>query len=262
MIIQTSLNSHPADSIIAIINRLGDHKLTATSHLYPFMGEIKIIDASKRHTQEFNSIALTKPAIGLIEVVLSANRSYVRHVQHHIIRLSSSDISSFRDLINRIERDGEQQFYSFWGPKDPKKFRVLIDILQAIQNLKTQYPEAQNDYELMNCWASHIDLANYTEDIIGSIRNVAIATVQHLRMTFGVNTVKPDLRVKEVLRNEFNLGFLSDIKAIQAVEQISTISGLSALMLDQIFVNYGSGYYNRVEKGPRKRFSGTSCVIG
>jgi uncharacterized protein (DUF2164 family) len=64
-------------------------------------------------------------------------------------------------------------------------------------------------------------------------------------MTFGVDTVKPDLRVKEVLDFEFNTKRLSDENAIKAVEQIAKIANLKTITIDQIFVKYGSGYYNQ-----------------
>lgn len=89
------------------------------------------------------------------------------------------------------------------------------------------------------------DLQNYKEDIIGSIPNVAIATFQHLRMVFGVDTVKPDQRVKEVLQYEFGLPKLPDKVAISIVEKIAAVLGLQVITVDQIFVKYGSSYYNQ-----------------
>lgn len=248
------------ESIIDTINFLGDCTLTATSHLYPQMGSIKIKEAATIHSEGYFDNSERRPAVALIEVVLSANRSYVRHVKPNIDRISeTSDIASFKDLINLIELIGVDAFYKFWGHRNEQKFSVLIGILNSLPSLKLRYPHADDDYELMNSWANSVDLTKYNTDIIGSIRYVAIATLQHLRMTFGCNTVKPDLRVKEVLMNEFKLGKLSDIKTIKVIEQMSIISGLSTLMLDQIFVNYGSGYYNKVEGPLIQRRTERSC---
>jgi hypothetical protein len=85
---------------------------------------------------------------------------------------------------------------------------------------------------------------NFKDDIIGRIRGIGIATFQHLRMNFGANTVKPDQRVKEVLNKEFKFYSENDIDYISAVEYIAKITGKSALYIDQVFVNYGSGYYS------------------
>ena len=100
----------------------------------------------------------------------------------------------------------------------------------------------------MKQWVLEFDLemlnsknVNY-KDYPGSIPNLGIATFQHLRLTFGIDTVKPDQRVREVLCNEFGAN-LSAKNAILAVEEIATITGKEVKMIDQIFVKYGSGYY-------------------
>ena len=41
---------------------------------------------------------------------------------------------------------------------------------------------------------------------------------------------------------------LSQVQSISAVEHISKVTNKSALLIDQIFVLYGSGYYNRQGK--------------
>lgn len=65
-------------------------------------------------------------------------------------------------------------------------------------------------------------------------------------MNFGADTVKPDQRVKEVLEREFRLGSLRPESAILAVEKIASMSGISALLVDQIFVKFGSSHYSMV----------------
>ena len=159
----------------------------------------------------------------------------------------TSDIASFDDLINFIAKAGTEGLYKFWGHKSAQKFSVLINILNAVATLRKKYPYAKDDFELMHSWANDVDLTNYNIDIIGSIRYVAISTLQHLRMTFGCNTIKPDQRLKDVFIEKFKFDKLSDIKIIQAVEQMSAISGLSTLLLDQIFINYVSGQ-NAIDK--------------
>ncbi len=229
------------------IEQLGCNKLKPTSHLYPRMGDVTILEASKIHANDYTDHSKQRPAVSLIEVVLSANRSYVRHVLPNIMRIKNdSDIASFKDLTNLIDLIGVDSFYKFWGHRHAQKLSVLINVLNAADQLKHKY-KTEDDYEVMNKWANDVDLYNYRNDSIGSIKYIAIATLQHLRMTYGCNTVKPDLRVKQVLESEFKIGKLSDIKTIQAVEQMSELTGYSALILDQIFVNYGSGYYNLLE---------------
>jgi hypothetical protein len=152
-------------------------------------------------------------------------------------------------LIELVENSKKEDFFKFWGPKDEKKYNVLKSVLSRVEALRKKYPESKNDFDLMRNWAKDVDLRNYEHDIIGQIRNVAIATIQHLRMTFGHDTVKPDQRVKEVLELEFDQPKLSNIDTVLTVEQIAKLSGLRTLEIDQVFVNYGAGYYNRLEGG-------------
>lgn len=236
------------DTIIKTIDRLGESKLTSTSHLHSLYGDKKIIEAARDYTKGYSDRARLRPALGLIEVVLAANRSYNLHVKPHIERIEkTTDLKTFDQLTNLIKDLGTDEFYKFWGHKNEKKFNVLKSILGTVTILRKKYPDTNHDFDLMTKWAKDVDLKNYENDIIGQIKNVAIATLQHLRMTFGHDTVKPDQRVKEVLEKEFEQPKLNNVDTVLAVEQIARITGLRTLEIDQVFVNYGAGYYNRTE---------------
>ena len=72
-------------------------------------------------------------------------------------------------------------------------------------------------------------------------------------MTFGVDTVKPDQRIMEVLdteirRSDFEEILSSSLKltpsaAICMIHKIAKIAEKPVALTDQIFVKYGSGYY-------------------
>ncbi len=133
--------------------------------------------------------------------------------------------------------------------------------MKAITKLRLQYPQHNsNDFKLMQAWAKDACVDKLKDDTIGSIRNIGIATFQHLRMTFGANTVKPDLRVKQVLEKEFKLKLLSDLNSIKAVEQIALIMKLSVMECDQIFVMYGSSYYNTTKSKNKSSKSKYKCI--
>ncbi len=245
------LDSLSEDFINEKVISIGEKSLTPTSHNFDKYGAIKIIEASNISHQDYFSQAKNLPAIALIEVVLSANRNYNKVVLPNIIRLKKEypSLITFDDLDNLLSSTTKEGFFKIWGHKDDKKYQILLDIIEEINYLKKENPD-NSDYELMNNWANTIDITGYNTELIGRIRNIALATLQHLRMTFGANTVKPDQRVIEVLDYEFNLKGLSQIKSVVAVEQISKITNKPALLLDQIFVLYGSGYYNRTGENP------------
>ena len=75
-------------------------------------------------------------------------------------------------------------------------------MLKAAQILKSKY-EISDDSKVMEKWAREINILEYEDNEIGRIKNIGLATIQHFRMDFGVDTVKPDQRVIEVLENEF-----------------------------------------------------------
>jgi len=231
--------------ILATLKRIGEKKLTKTAHTFDKYGEMSILEASLKSTTNYSEDTKLRPAIGLISVVLAANRNYNKVVEPNIKRIEKTDLSSFDDLSTLLKSKSKTEFYVFWGHKDEKKYNTLNYILQSIEILRKENPQIKNDFDLMKNWAVNASIKNRRQDLIGKIPNIAIATFQHLRMTFGVDTVKPDLRVKDVLDFEFNTQRLSDENAIKAVEQIARIADLKTITIDQIFVKYGSGYYNQ-----------------
>jgi hypothetical protein len=246
--------------ITKIVNKLKESKLTEKGQGYHKYGKSLISLAANKSAKNYTMNSKSAPAIALIEVVLSANRNYNLIVVPRIssVRLNYPQLKKFNELKKLIKTKSKKDFYDIWNYRDEKKYNTLKSIMDVISNLRVKYPlTSTDDYKLMNAWAKNVDLAKIKEDEIGSISNVGIATIQHLRMTFGVNTIKPDLRVKQVLENEFKLKYLSDIKVISAVEQIASIVKLSVIECDQIFVMFGSSYYNN-NKG-RNKSSNDNC---
>jgi hypothetical protein len=234
--------------IIDKINEIGKNPLTITGHGFNDFGPIPIIKSANKSTLIYSNKSKLKPAIALIDVVLAANRNYNKVVEPNIQRIEKDyqNLKRFTELEKLITQKSKQEFYIFWGHKDEKKYNTLKNLLNAINSLRKGNPSLSDDFELMNLWAKKADLTNYKKDIIGSLPNIAIATFQHLRMVFGVDTIKPDQRVKEVLDFEFGLTNLSDVNTIKAVEQISKITSFKVITIDQIFVQYGSSYYNQL----------------
>lgn len=226
--------------------------LKPDSHLYIRYPNKTIGEAASVESQNYGRNQKDRPAIALVEVILSINRKYATHVEPHIIRLEKTDLASFKQLEEKMYSYSVEEFYNYWGHHDARKYGILQDMMKAINFLRSQY-NINNDYLLMNKWATEANVERYNQDVIGRIKFLGLATFQHLRMNYGVNTVKPDRQVKEVLKREF--GFIgSDKKTIVAVETISRISGYSTIELDQIFVNYGSGYYEIEESQQKPNF--------
>jgi len=235
------------NEVLSRLEYIGNQKLTPTGHGFETFGAIPIRESAEKSTLTYTDKNKEKPALGLIDVVLAANRNYNKVVEPNLKRIETNypELRTFKELSGILETITQQEFYLFWGHKDEKKYKTLKDLLAQTNILRDLYPTAEDDYDLMNQWGQKADLFNYKYDVIGSIPNIAVATFQHLRMVFGADTIKPDQRVKEVLDYEFGLSKLADEKVIKAVEQIASIAKMKVIEIDQILVQYGSSYYNQ-----------------
>lgn len=243
-LLNQKLSNGEKKQISATIRRLGQAKMTESAHGYDKTVSETIRKASERSTTDYTKTSRKSSAIGIMTVLLAANRNYNRQVSDHVKRLKENYCGlTIKDLAAEIRNAKSfEGFSKVWGHRDEKKFRTLEELVLRIMPTLGTENSARNDYKVMSKWASQAMLSAHKNDPLGSVRNIGIATFQHLRMTFGVDTVKPDLRVMDVLEREFGL-VLRGHKAILAVERIAELENVSALLIDQIFVKYGSGYY-------------------
>lgn len=241
----------PHDKIVGIVKRLGNAKMKPSSHGYEKYAEFNIFDAAIAQSKEFleNSEQDKNAAVTLMGVVLAANRNYNRQVEPHVRRMRTKypDLT-FEGLHNLLTSHDYKEFKNVWGHQDDKKYNTLRALVDAIIAMKEANPDL-SDWKLMSRWAEKAVVEMRLNDCLGCIPNVGIATFQHLRIVFGIDTVKPDQRVKQVLEHEFFeegncRARLSPENAIRAVEEIARITGHKVNEIDQIFVKYGSGYYS------------------
>lgn len=230
------------NEVALILKRLERQKIKKDSHLFVGDEEELIGDVANRFYLQYCNEAIKMPAIALLRVILSSRNNYSRIVKPRMDRIikEEKDMYSFTRLSHKTKTfDG---FIELCRLKSKKKYIILTNVLNEIENQK-MVTGIQDDFKVVEKWAKDADYKRYKKDPIGSIWGVGISTFQHLRMNFGVDTAKPDQRVVEVLNKEF--GFYSS-KAehyIGAVEKIASLVGRSVLYIDQVFVNYGSGYY-------------------
>lgn len=224
-----------------IVGKIGAQPMKKLSHGFAKYGPIPILEAAKKQAAEFTGTNKNKnAAVSLMGVVLSAARNYKTQVEPHLEKLRTrySDLT-LQKLKRMCSQRNYMQFKEVWGHADEKKFETLKSLLEAILALRR---DGLDDMKLMRNWACSAHLERRKTDSLGSLKNVGIATFQHLRIVFGADTVKPDRRVREVLEKEFGAK-LSAAKAIQAAEEIAQLTGLKVIEIDQVFVKYGSGYY-------------------
>ncbi len=226
--------------IKTILSNLESRELKTSSHLYRrFPGRL-IGEASEVFSHEYCKEAQERPGLVLLAVIMAAHRNYTKQVEPQVNNIRKTDLYSFEDLKRKTKT--LKDFAAFCGMNDPDKYSIIVELLHVIDIMK-QKSGINGDFGVMQKWAVNTSYINFKNDIIGKIKGIGIATFQHLRMNFGANTVKPDQRVKEVLNKEFQFYSDNDVDYIFAVEYIAKTVGKPALYIDQVFVNYGSGYY-------------------
>lgn len=227
-----------------IVERLGNSPMRKGSHGYGRFGAILIRCAAQQQAENFANGEGRNAAIVVMEVVLAANRNFNNQVEPYITKVRQKYPFLTFEELNKILSESEMDYKEFakvWGHKDEKKYKTLKELVKQILEIQSSHPSL-NDFETMTMWAKQANPVCRKKDSLGRVANVGLATFQHLRIAFGINTVKPDQRVREVLTKEFGAKLSAD-KTIVAVEEIAEITGYTIIVIEQIFVKYGSGYY-------------------
>lgn len=190
-----------------------------------------------------------EPALILIDAVLQMNRDYTGFVEPRMndIYRKHPNLQSFSDLRRLINKHTKRSFLeNVWCYNDPGRYDLLCKILDSFIRMKRGYC-LQKDKYVLKRWANDFDLSGIESDPIGKLYGVGIATCQYIRMQAGIDTVKPDRRVKASL-GVILLRSFSDVQAIHVVEKISKVTRYNCLELDQILVNDEMHYRKKQQK--------------
>ena len=194
-------------------------------------GEL-IGDVAREHLL---SVWAKTPAEALVNTVLAIRQKWKETVEPRLdaFRKNYSDIKTIYDLKALVDSMDEYDFcknvFDMRVTKSPnKRYQLLKDMIATF--IKHQKEKGfKSDYEAMRDWAQKCDLSNLESDIIGRLPNVGLATVQNLRICLGVNTLKPDVHIKNALK-EIGLG-----NDVDLCDLVSELTRYSPLELDQIF---------------------------
>jgi hypothetical protein len=189
-------------------------------------------DAAKEHL--VNVWAKTT-AEALVNTVLAIRQRWKETVEPRLndFRKNYSQIRTIYDLKELMSSMSESEFCErVFGMKIRETPNRRYEILGNMTAAFVQYQKDNgfaSDGEAMKDWAQKCDPAKLEQDIIGKIPNVNIATVQNLRICLGIDTLKPDVHVRNAMR-EIGLG-----NDVEVAELISELTGYSPRELDQIF---------------------------
>ena len=246
-ILNSNLSHEEQQSIVSKIGQLGDAMMTSTSHGYCPGEDETILKAALRGAENYTAKSRASSAIAFMDVILAANRDYNRVVKGRVTAMRERfGRLTIKQLGAMVDAASANEFKNVWGHNDASKFEILKTLLEIFIPRLKRLDTPENDFLVVCEWARAAQLSNMDQDPVGRIKGVGIATFQPLRMTFGADTVKPDLRVKNVRDREFNLR-LSNQDSVLVVQQMARIVKRTPLEIDQIFMKYGSGYYYRAQ---------------
>ncbi len=83
-------------------------------------------------------------------------------------------------------------------------------------------------------WANNVDLSNLKNDPIGKLYGVGQGAVENLRMLMGIDVVKPDRHVLNVIKSEFGVSIDCD-----RFNDFAKELGVSPTYLDKVLYEYG-----------------------
>jgi len=197
--------------------------------------EGKTLTIGELAQKEARSIEAENASVALVTTVLAMSQKWYETAQPRVERFRSRypNIQTLRDLQILLGSMNEKDFCKkvlgirvkktpFW------RYEMLKEFVKAFDKYKKEYG-FDDDWKAMQDWARKVDTNNIKKDIVGKIKRVNLATVQNLRLLCGIDTVKPDVHVKKVLK-EIGLG-----NEVAVVELLSEVTGYSSLELDQIF---------------------------
>ena len=174
----------------------------------------------------------------IVNTVLAMRQNWDKIAEPRFLKYQENyqHISTLEKMNELIDSMDEKEFCDkVLGLNISKDNYWRYNMLKDMVNAFIEYQKEnglESDNEAMLKWAKEFDYSNENDQII-CINNVGLATVQNLRMCLGINTVKPDVHVKNALE-EIRLG-----NEIQICELVSELTGISCRDLDQIFWLWG-----------------------
>lgn len=194
---------------------------------------------------EQKQIRYTEPAQRILDCILSLNRRYLEFVVPTIDSFinkypSVSKLSDLHDLVKDV--GGPYKFFrDILDYDDKERAETFFGVLIYLLNVLKQY-DGSDDLEKLNRWAISVKPSDYRTMLIISDGKITIKTNvpgfgiagwQYLRMLFGADTCKPDIKIKGFIKDCLGIKYISEQSAVELMEAAALVSGLSVKEADR-----------------------------
>lgn len=171
----------------------------------------------------------------IVDTIFSLQRRYLPMVEN-ILRPFYQEFPEKK--LNMLAKCDPSKLCKTFTPKlssnrdhplsNPNRWRNVVKIAQRfVENYGS-------DIDAIHDWAKDVDIASYQSDPIKQgLRGIGISAIQYLRMQAGIDTVKPDIRVKEGLR-DLSILYHDDIEAVRRCEDLARELNMRPMEFDFI----------------------------
>ncbi len=170
----------------------------------------------------------------LIDTIFSLRNNYERMLRNILIpfyqkfskfKLQDFEKMNYNELISFSSKNylNLESLHPFSDYNRWKLFKTFVYFL--INNFDGEIDRIHN-------WAINLDIRDFLKNKSNKydFKGFGIAGIQYLRMQLGVNTIKPEIRIKNSLKF-FNIQFKNDFDVIKKLDDFSQILNLKLMEL-------------------------------
>lgn len=172
-----------------------------------------------------------RPALNVLDCVLSLNRNYDRMVYPRVEAFSKChpevvELPQLQNILDEYKELG-QFCRSELKYDDARREQTLRDVVRYMLEVQTEH-EGTTEYERLQHWAASVRPGDYA--FVG-VKGFGLSGFQYLRMLFGVQTTKPDVHIINFVSQAIGQR-VKDVKALMLLEQAAKRTGLPLREVD------------------------------
>jgi len=172
------------------------------------------------------------PSLIILDTVMSLRTQY--SALHK--KLSIWKVTNANTPLAEFARKAPTSIAPQGGSVSKARQESIKGVAQAILGFGTS---SDNDWERFVKWAKQAEALRYAHrlDPVGSVKGVGTAAFTYLLMRAGIDTIKPDVRVKQELVHSglaASVQSLGDLEALVLAECMAAQLGVTRLWFDQL----------------------------